>query len=53
MTIITLILQEIHWLPVNQRIVYKILLFTFKALHHLANLLLKGPTNYLPSDTQP
>ena len=33
---ITPFLKELHWLPVRQRINYKILLLTFKALHHLA-----------------
>ena len=30
---ITPILRTLHWLPVKQRIVYKILLLTFKSLH--------------------
>ena len=30
---VTPILIELHWLPVCQRIVLKILLYTFKALH--------------------
>ena len=29
----TPLLIELHWLPVRQRIVFKILLYTFKALH--------------------
>ncbi len=29
---ITPILHELHWLPINQRIIYKILLLTFKSL---------------------
>jgi len=33
---ITPILFNLHWLPINYRIKYKILLFTFKALHGLA-----------------
>ena len=32
---ITLILAELHWLPVCQRIKYKILLLVFKCLHDL------------------
>ena len=30
---VTRLLIELHWLPVRQRIVFKILLYTFKALH--------------------
>ena len=30
---VTPLLIELHWLPVCQRIVFKILLYTFKALH--------------------
>ncbi len=30
------ILQDLHWLPVAQRIKFKILLLTFKCLHNLA-----------------
>ena len=33
---ITPVLKELHWLPVEQRIVFKVLLITFKALHGLA-----------------
>ncbi len=33
---ITPVLKELHWLPVQQRIVYKIALFTFKAVHGVA-----------------
>ncbi len=33
---ITPALVELHWLPVRQRIVYKILLITYKALHDMA-----------------
>ena len=33
---ITPILQRLHWLPVNARIVFKILLITYKALHNQA-----------------
>ncbi|XP_072556731.1 uncharacterized protein [Paramormyrops kingsleyae] len=33
---ITPVLQKLHWLPVPQRIHFKILLITFKALHNLA-----------------
>ena len=30
---ITPVLKDLHWLPVEQRIEYKVLLLTFKALH--------------------
>ena len=33
---ITPVLRELHWLPVKQRIIFKILLFTYKALNVLA-----------------
>ena len=33
---ITPILRALHWLPVRQRIVFKVLLLTFKALNNLA-----------------
>ncbi len=33
---ITPILFNLHWLPVSSRIIYKILLLTFKSLHGLA-----------------
>ena len=36
---ITLILKELHWLPVKQRITFKIRLLTYKVLYKLAHLL--------------
>lgn len=33
---ITPILYELHWLPIQARIKFKILLLTFKAVHNLA-----------------
>ena len=33
---ITPVMKKLHWLPVNQRIVYRILLVTYKALNGLA-----------------
>uniref|UniRef100_A0A8P4GUB4 Reverse transcriptase domain-containing protein n=1 Tax=Dicentrarchus labrax TaxID=13489 RepID=A0A8P4GUB4_DICLA len=33
---ITPVLQQLHWLPVKLRIDFKILLFTFKAIHNLS-----------------
>uniref|UniRef100_A0A669BMF3 Reverse transcriptase domain-containing protein n=1 Tax=Oreochromis niloticus TaxID=8128 RepID=A0A669BMF3_ORENI len=32
---ITPVLQQLHWLPVKYRINFKILLYAFKAIHHL------------------
>ena len=34
---ITPILYELHWLPIQARIKFKIILFTFKAVHNLAS----------------
>ena len=31
---VTPLLKELHWLPVEQRIIFKILLVTFKALNN-------------------
>ena len=33
---ITPVLQQLHWLPVKDRVSFKLLLLTFKALHGLA-----------------
>ncbi len=33
---ITPVLRQLHWLPVHKRILFKILLLTYKALHRLA-----------------
>ena len=38
---ITPILKELHWLPVAERIHYKILLLTFQSLNNLAPFYLK------------
>ena len=38
---VTPLLKKLHWLPVKQRINYKILLITYKALHGLAPSYLK------------
>jgi len=35
---ITPVLMELHWLPVYQRIVFKVLLFVYKTQHNLAPL---------------
>lgn len=35
---ITPIQKHLHWLPVDQRIVFKILLFTYGALHNIASV---------------
>ena len=34
-THVTLLLKDLHWLPVEYRVRYKILLFTYKAIHQL------------------
>ena len=34
---VTPVLRELHWLPVKQRILLKILTLTFKALHNQAH----------------
>ncbi len=54
---ITLVLIELHWLPVEKRIVFKILLLTFKCLHglapsYLSDLIVKKPSLDLRSDNQ-
>ena len=33
---ITLVLRELHWLPVRKRIVYKLMVTVYKCLHGLA-----------------
>ena len=43
---ITPILRSLHWLPVHYRIVFKILLLTYKALNGLAPDYLKGLLKY-------
>jgi len=40
------ILHHLHWLPVEQRIKFKILLFTFKALNNAAPLYISNSLNY-------
>ena len=37
---ITPLLKELHWLPIRQRIAFKLLLITFKSLHRLAPIYL-------------
>ena len=55
---ITPILQELHWLPVKYRIIYKILLLTYKCLHGQAPVYLQElikqhiPTRHLRSSSQ-
>ena len=52
------ILRELHWLPIKSRIMYKILLLTYKSLHGLAPLYLQEliheykPTRNLRSTSQ-
>ena len=38
---ITPVLRDLHWLPVPQRIEYKVLMITFKAIHGLAPVYLR------------
>ena len=33
---ITPILEKLHWLPLTYRIQYKVIIFVYKALHHLS-----------------
>ena len=47
---ITPILKELHWLPVSERIKFKIMLLTFKALHQQSPVYIKDLlTCYQPS----
>ena len=47
---ITPVLFNLHWLPVNQRIIFKILLITYKALNNLApSYICDLLTSYTPS----
>jgi hypothetical protein len=46
---ITPLLKDLHWLPVNQRIVFKILLLVYKVLHQIAPSYLIEPISVLPS----
>ena len=49
---VTPLLKELHWLPVTQRITFKILLLTYKALHNEAPPYLKELlTHYEPKRT--
>lgn len=46
------VLQTLHWLPVRQRVQYKIALITFKALHSMAPAYLSAlVTQVIPSRT--
>jgi hypothetical protein len=46
---ITPVMKELHWLPVSQRIIYKILLITYKALNGLAPSYIKDMLQPLKS----
>ena len=47
---ITPVLKSLHWLPIVQRIKFKVLLLTFKALHGLAPVYLQDLiTPYIPT----
>ena len=55
---ITPILRELHWLPVEQRIIFKVILLTFKSTHDMAPTYLKDlikpyvPTRHLRFSTK-
>ena len=49
---ITPILKELHWLPMAERIDFKILLLTFKSLHNMAPIYLRELLSpYIPLRT--
>ncbi len=49
---ITPILRELHWLPINQCILFNVLVLTFKALHNLAPAYVQSLlTMYTPART--
>jgi len=65
---ITPVLSNLHWLPIEHRVIFKVVLFTYKALHglapdYLANLLTfinlsapsvpLGPSICLSQDLEP
>ena len=39
-------MKQLHWLPVNQRIIYKVALITYKALNGLAPHYIRNMLNY-------
>ena len=46
------LLQELHWLPINERIIFKILLYVYKARNNLApGYLINSLVQYLPTRT--
>ncbi|XP_068692896.1 uncharacterized protein [Montipora capricornis] len=48
---ITPILKDLHWLPINERIKFKISILTFKALHDLSPSYIHRPSRTLRSST--
>ncbi|XP_072037136.1 uncharacterized protein [Amphiura filiformis] len=52
------VLRQLHWLPVKKRIIFKILLITFKAIHGLAPdyikeiIVIRKPTRLLRSSSE-
>lgn len=49
---ITCILQELHWLPITQRCIYKVMLLVFKCLNGIGPEYLKNKlVEYIPSRT--
>ena len=43
---VTPVLFSLHWLPVRQRIEFKLLLFVFRAVHHLCPVYLSSLERY-------
>ena len=43
---ITPIMKQLHWLPINQRIIYKVALITYKAFNGLAPHYIRNMLNY-------
>ena len=49
---ITPILKELHWLPINQRIIFKLLLIVYKCTNNVApSYLTELLSKYLPTRT--
>ena len=50
---VTPLLTKLHWLPIKDRIIYKILLLTFKALHDKGPIYLKKAIRTTHAITKP
>ena len=48
---VTPILQELHWLPITRHVQFKVLAYTFKALHNEASIYLCDQTLSLAKKT--